>query len=35
MFQIAISKGYADLDFCSTIKVLEEISGVEVVSSKK
>jgi 3-hydroxyisobutyrate dehydrogenase-like beta-hydroxyacid dehydrogenase len=30
MFQAAISKGYADDDFCSTIKVLEEWAGVEV-----
>jgi 3-hydroxyisobutyrate dehydrogenase/2-hydroxy-3-oxopropionate reductase len=34
MFQAAISKGYADLDFCSSIKVLEEMAGVEVVTSK-
>lgn len=30
MFQAAISKGYGEDDFCSTIKVLEEIAGVEV-----
>lgn len=30
MFQMAISSGFADEDFCSTIKVLEEIAGVEV-----
>ncbi len=33
MFQVAVSKGYADDDFCSTIKVLEEIAGVEVKKS--
>jgi 3-hydroxyisobutyrate dehydrogenase/2-hydroxy-3-oxopropionate reductase len=30
MFQAAISKGYGDDDFCSTIKVEEEWAGVEV-----
>lgn len=30
MFQAAISKGYGEEDICSTIKVLEEIVGVEV-----
>ncbi len=30
LFQIAISAGHADEDFCSTIKVLEELAGVEV-----
>lgn len=30
LFQLAIAKGQADEDFCSTIKVLEEIAGVEV-----
>jgi 3-hydroxyisobutyrate dehydrogenase/2-hydroxy-3-oxopropionate reductase len=30
MFQAAISCGFGDEDFCSTIKVLEEIAGVEV-----
>ena len=30
LFQMAISKGLGDDDFCSTIKVLEEIGGVEV-----
>ena len=30
MFQMAISSGYGEDDFCSTIKVLEEIAGVEV-----
>jgi 3-hydroxyisobutyrate dehydrogenase/2-hydroxy-3-oxopropionate reductase len=34
MFQAAISKGYADLDFCSSIKVLEELSGVEVATGE-
>ena len=33
MFQAAVSRGYGDDDFCSTIKVLEEISGVEVKKS--
>ena len=32
LFQAAISTGHADEDFCSTIKVLEEIVGVEVKS---
>jgi len=30
MFQMAISSGYADEDICSTIKVLEELAGVQV-----
>ncbi len=30
MFQAAISMGHGDEDICSTIKVLEEIAGVEV-----
>lgn len=30
MFRAAIAKGYGDDDICSTIKVLEEIVGVEV-----
>ncbi|HYI95477.1 MAG TPA: NAD(P)-dependent oxidoreductase [Bryobacteraceae bacterium] len=30
MFRAAIAKGYGEEDICSTIKVLEEISGVEV-----
>ena len=30
IFQMAISSGLGDEDFCSTIKVLERISGVEV-----
>jgi 3-hydroxyisobutyrate dehydrogenase/2-hydroxy-3-oxopropionate reductase len=33
MFQAAISKGYGDEDFCSTIKMLEEWAGVEVKKS--
>lgn len=33
LFQAAISKGFADDDFCSTIKVLEEMAGVEVKQS--
>jgi len=30
IFQIAISSGFGDDDFCSTIKVLEKMAGVEV-----
>jgi 3-hydroxyisobutyrate dehydrogenase-like beta-hydroxyacid dehydrogenase len=30
LFQAALAKGYADEDMCSTIKVLEELAGVEV-----
>lgn len=30
LFQTAISAGHADEDFCSTIKMLEELAGVEV-----
>jgi 3-hydroxyisobutyrate dehydrogenase-like beta-hydroxyacid dehydrogenase len=33
LFQTAIAEGYADDDMCSTIKVLEELAGVEVKSS--
>ena len=32
MFRAAIAKGYGEEDICSTIKVLEEIAGVEVKS---
>ena len=32
LFQAAIAAGYADEDMCSTIKVLEELAGVEVKS---
>ena len=32
LFQTAISAGHGDEDFCSTIKVLEELVGVEVKS---
>ena len=32
MFQMAISDGHGDEDICSTIKVLEDMTGVEVVS---
>jgi 3-hydroxyisobutyrate dehydrogenase-like beta-hydroxyacid dehydrogenase len=35
MFQAAVAKGYGDDDICSTIKVLEEIAGVEVKAAKK
>ena len=30
MFRAAIAKGYGEEDICTTIKVLEEIAGVEV-----
>jgi len=30
LFQTAISAGHANEDFCSTIKVLEELAGIEV-----
>jgi 3-hydroxyisobutyrate dehydrogenase/2-hydroxy-3-oxopropionate reductase len=30
IFQMAISSGLGDEDFCSTIKVLEKLAGVEV-----
>lgn len=33
LFQAAISKGFGEEDICSTIKVLEGITGVEVKSS--
>ncbi len=33
MFQAAISRGFGEDDFCSTIRVLEEIAGVEVKKS--
>jgi 3-hydroxyisobutyrate dehydrogenase-like beta-hydroxyacid dehydrogenase len=33
LFQMAISSGYGDDDMCSTIQVLEKISGVEVKKS--
>ncbi len=33
IFQAAVSRGLGEDDFCSTIKVLEEISGVEVKKS--
>jgi 3-hydroxyisobutyrate dehydrogenase/2-hydroxy-3-oxopropionate reductase len=35
LVQVAISEGYADEDMCSTIKVLEKITGVEVKSISK
>lgn len=35
MFQMAIAKGTADEDMCSTIKVLEEVAGVQVVPASK
>lgn len=30
MFQAAIAKGFGDMDFCSTVRVYEEMAGVEV-----
>jgi len=33
LFQMAISSGYGDDDMCGTIRVLEELSGVEVKKS--
>ncbi len=32
LFQTAISAGHGEEDMCSTIKVLEELAGVEVKS---
>ncbi len=32
LFQTAIAAGHADEDICSTIKVLEDLVGVEVKS---
>jgi 3-hydroxyisobutyrate dehydrogenase-like beta-hydroxyacid dehydrogenase len=34
LFQTAIAAGHGDEDICSTIKVLEHLAGVEVVSKK-
>jgi len=34
LFQTAIAAGHGDEDICSTIKVLEKLAGVEVVSKK-
>ena len=34
MFQAAIADGHGDEDICSTIKVLEELAGVEVKCPK-
>ncbi len=34
LFQTAIAAGHGDEDICSTIKVLESVAGVEVVSKK-
>jgi 3-hydroxyisobutyrate dehydrogenase/2-hydroxy-3-oxopropionate reductase len=34
LFQTAIAAGHGDEDICSTIKVLEELAGVKVVSQK-
>jgi hypothetical protein len=30
MLQAAIAKGYGEDDFCSTIRVLEDMAGIEV-----
>ena len=30
MFRAAIAKGYGEEDICATVKVLEEIAGVQV-----
>ncbi len=35
MFRAAIAKGFGDEDICSTIKVLEGLTGVEVKSAQK
>ncbi|MGB9454738.1 MAG: NAD(P)-dependent oxidoreductase [Bryobacteraceae bacterium] len=35
MFQMAISSGFGEDDFCSTIKVLEKMAGVEVKADFK
>jgi 3-hydroxyisobutyrate dehydrogenase-like beta-hydroxyacid dehydrogenase len=35
MFRAAMAQGWAEEDICSTIKVLEKITGVEVKSSSK
>jgi 3-hydroxyisobutyrate dehydrogenase-like beta-hydroxyacid dehydrogenase len=34
LFQTAIAAGHGDEDICSTIRVLEEFAGVEVISKK-
>ena len=34
LFQMAIASGHGEEDMCSTIKVLEDLTGVEVVSRK-
>ncbi len=34
IFQAAIAKGLADLDFCSTVQVMEEFAGVRVAKSQ-
>jgi 3-hydroxyisobutyrate dehydrogenase-like beta-hydroxyacid dehydrogenase len=34
-FRTAIARGLGDLDFCSTIQILEELAGVTVEPSKK
>jgi 3-hydroxyisobutyrate dehydrogenase/2-hydroxy-3-oxopropionate reductase len=34
MFQASISKGHGDEDICATIKVLEDLAGVEVKASE-
>jgi 3-hydroxyisobutyrate dehydrogenase/2-hydroxy-3-oxopropionate reductase len=34
LFQTAIAAGHGDEDICSTIKVLESLTGTEVVPQK-
>jgi hypothetical protein len=34
MFQASISKGHGEEDICATIKVLEDLAGVEVKAAK-
>ncbi len=35
LYQMAVSQGLSEKDFCSSIKVLEELAGVEVKGSQK
>jgi len=34
MFQAAIAKGHGEEDICATIKVLEDLAGVEVKAAE-
>jgi 3-hydroxyisobutyrate dehydrogenase/2-hydroxy-3-oxopropionate reductase len=34
LFQTAIAAGHGDEDICSTIKVLEDLTGTKVISQK-